>query len=116
VETCEALDQIEAIAAIDGIDGIFIGPADLSASMGHPGKPRHPEVDAAIDDSIRRIRRAGKAPGILMADAERARACIAQGAQFVAVAMDMLLLRNGADGTAAQWRDKAAAAGRSDSY
>ncbi len=116
VETREALAQIEAIAAIDGIDGIFIGPADLSASMGHPGQPRHPEVDAAIDDAIRRIRRAGKAPGILMADAERARACIAQGAQFVAVAMDLLVLRNGVDGIASQWRDQAAAGERSDSY
>lgn len=116
VETQEALTQIEAIAAVDGIDGIFIGPADLSASMGHAGNARHPQVDAAIDDAIVRIRRAGKAPGILMADAERARACIALGAQFVAVAMDLLVLRNGVDGIAAQWRQAQAGTGRSDGY
>ena len=116
VETQEALAQIEAIAAVDGIHGIFIGPADLSASMGHPGNPRHPEVDAAIDDAIGRIRRTGKAPGILMTDAERARACLELGAQFVAVAMDLLLLRNGADGVAAQWRANKPGAGRSENY
>ena len=54
--------------AIDGIDGVFIGPADLSASMGHVGNAAHPEVQAAIEDAILRIRKAGKAPGILTAD------------------------------------------------
>lgn len=105
VETKEALDQIEAIAALDGVDGIFIGPADLSASMGYPGQPRHPEVDAAINDAIRRIRKAGKAPGILMVDETRARECLALGAQFVAVSMDLILLRTAADGVAAKFKD-----------
>jgi 4-hydroxy-2-oxoheptanedioate aldolase len=104
VETAEALAQLEAIAAVDGVDGIFIGPADLSASMGHPGNAGHPEVRAAIDDAIRRIRAAGKAPGILMVDDARARECLALGAQFVAVGMDMILLRNAADGLAAAFR------------
>jgi 4-hydroxy-2-oxoheptanedioate aldolase len=98
------LVQLEAIAAVDGVDGIFIGPADLSASMGHPGNAGHPEVRAAIDDAIRRIRAAGKAPGILMVDDARARECLALGAQFVAVGMDMILLRNAADGLAAAFR------------
>lgn len=104
VETAEALAQLEAIAAVDGVDGIFIGPADLSASMGHPGNANHPEVRAAIDDAVRRIRAAGKAPGILMVDEARARECLALGAQFVAVGMDMILLRNAADGLAAAFR------------
>ena len=104
VETAEALAQLEAIAAVDGVDGIFIGPADLSASMGHPGNANHPEVRAAIDDAIHRIRAAGKAPGILMVDEARARECLALGAQFVAVGMDMILLRNAADGLAAAFR------------
>ena len=103
VETQEALAEIEAIAAIEGVDGIFIGPADLSASMGYPGQPRHPAVDAAINDAIRRIRAAGKAPGILMVDETRARECLALGAQFVAVAMDLILLRSAADGVAAKF-------------
>ena len=104
VETAEALARIEEIAAVDGVDGIFIGPADLSASMGHPGDAGHPEVRAAIDGAIRRIRAAGKAPGILMVDEARARECVALGAQFVAVGMDMILLRNAADGLAAAFR------------
>ena len=104
VETKEALAQIEAIAAVDGVDGIFIGPSDLSASMGHPGQPNHPEVRAAIDDAIRRIRVTGKAPGILQVNEERARECLALGAQFVAVALDMVLLREAADACAARFK------------
>ncbi len=104
VETQEALTQIEAIAAVDGVDGIFIGPSDLSASMGFPGQPNHPEVRAAIDDAIRRIRAAGKAPGILSVNEERARECLALGALFVAVALDMVLLREAADACAARFR------------
>ena len=103
VETAEALEQIEAIAAVEGVDGIFIGPADLSASMGFPGEANHPTVRAAIDDAIRRIRAAGKAPGILVVDEARARECLALGAQFVAVAMDLILLRTAADGVAAKF-------------
>jgi len=104
VETPQALDQIEAIAAVEGIDGIFIGPADLAASMGHPGDSGHPDVSAAIDAAIGRIRACNKAPGILMVDVERAERCLALGAQFVAVAIDLLLLRNGVDAMAARFK------------
>jgi len=65
VETASALAQLDEIAAVDGVDGVFIGPADLSASMGHLGNPGHPDVRAAIDHGIARILAAGKAPGIL---------------------------------------------------
>ena len=74
VETRAALEQVEAIAAVEGVDGVFIGPSDLSASMGHLGQPAHPEVRAAIDRAIRRDPGAGKAPGILCADEALARA------------------------------------------
>lgn len=107
VETAEALEQIEAIADIEGVDGIFIGPADLSASLGYPGQARHPVVDKAIDDAIRRIRACGKAPGILMVDAQRARECLDLGAQFVAVALDTVLLRDGLDAAATRFRGQA---------
>ena len=113
VETAEALEQIEAIAAIDGIDGIFIGPADLSASLGYPGQARHPAVNKTIDEAIRRIRACGKAPGILMVDEPRARECLELGAQFVAVALDTILLRDGLDAAAARFREKAPAAAKS---
>ena len=107
VETAEALGQIEAIAAIDGVDGIFIGPADLSASMGHPGHSSHPEVRAAVADAIRRIRACGKAPGILVTDDLWARECLDNGALFVAVGIDMLLLRQSADALALRFRPQA---------
>ena len=87
-------------------DGIFIGPADLSASLGYPGQARHPAVNRAIDDAIRRIRACGKAPGILMVDEPRARECLELGAQFVAVALDTVLLRDGLDGAAARFRGR----------
>jgi 4-hydroxy-2-oxoheptanedioate aldolase len=96
------------------VDGVFIGPADLSASLGHPGDPGHPEVRGAIDDAIRRIRAAGKAPGILMLDEARARECLALGALFVAVAMDLQILARGAEAAAARFqaRDKARRSGQ----
>jgi 4-hydroxy-2-oxoheptanedioate aldolase len=69
----EALANLDAIAATEGVDGVFIGPADLSAALGHVGNPMHPEVQAAIEDAIGRITRAGKAAGILTPDETLAR-------------------------------------------
>lgn len=103
VETGEALDNLEKIASVDGVDGVFIGPADLSASLGYPGQPFHPEVTRIINEAIGRIKACGKAPGILMVKEERARECLALGAQFVAVALDSVLLRESVDGMAARF-------------
>jgi len=108
-ETAEALTQIEAIASVDGIDGIFIGPSDLSASMGYPDQPNHPEVVRAINDAIGRIRACGKAPGILMVDERRARECLDLGALFVAVTLDTIVLRDGLDAIARRFRGSATA-------
>jgi 4-hydroxy-2-oxoheptanedioate aldolase len=107
VETGEALEQLDAILSVEGIDGVFIGPADLSASLGHPGDPGHPTVKRAIDDAIRRIRARRKAPGILMLDDARARECLDLGALFVAVAMDLQILARGAEAAASRFRDGA---------
>lgn len=94
-ETQAALAEIEAIAAVDGIDGIFIGPADLSASMGLAGQTGHPDVVAAVEDAIVRIRKAGKPAGILTADKAFARRCIELGTLFTAVDVDSnILIRN----------------------
>ena len=68
VETRAALGEIEGIASVEGVDGIFIGPSDLAADFGHLANPRHPEVQAAIADGCARIRAAGKAAGILTGD------------------------------------------------
>ena len=110
VETREALANLDAIAATDGVDGVFIGPADLSASMGHPGNATHPEVQAAIEDAIARILRAGKAPGILMRDEALVRRYLSLGALFVAVDTDTGLLTRGTSALAQQYKGGAVAA------
>jgi len=97
VETAAALAGIERIAAVEGVDGIFIGPADLAASLGHPGKLMHPAVVAAIEDAIRRIRACGKPAGILTPDAAFARHCMALGTTFTAIGSDGGLLARGVE-------------------
>ncbi len=92
VETQLGLDNLEAIAATEGVDGVFIGPADLSAGLGHLGDMAHPEVKKAIDGAIGRIRKAGKAPGILTAVEAEARHYLDIGCLFVAVGADVGLL------------------------
>ncbi len=92
VETRLGLDNLDAIAATDGVDGVFIGPADLSAGLGHLGDMAHPEVKKSIDDAIKRIRKAGKAPGILTAVEAEARHYLEIGCLFVAVGADVGLL------------------------
>jgi len=96
IETRVALENIESIAAVDGVDGIFIGPGDLSADLGFLGKPGHPEVTKTIDAAIARIRACGKPAGILTGDENLARHFIEQGCLFVAVGSDIGLLGKGA--------------------
>jgi len=110
VETVEALAQIDAIAAVEGVDGVFIGPSDLSASMGYLGEPAHPEVRAAIDAAIGHILAAGKAPGVLTVDEALARHYIDLGARFVAVGVDATLLARATRALAAAFRASPAAA------
>ena len=107
-ETVQAMQHLDAIAAAPGVDGVFIGPADLSASMGHPGNPGHPDVQAAIHDGIARILRAGKAPGILATTEAQARQWLAAGALFVAVGVDTMLLASAAQDLLARFRTGAA--------
>ena len=91
-ETTLALKNLRAIACVEGVDGVFFGPADLSASMGYRGQPNHPDVQKAILDGIATVRAAGKAAGILMADKAMAQTYLDAGAQFVAVGVDTTLL------------------------
>jgi len=92
VETRHALANLEAIAGTEGVDGVFIGPGDLSADMGFLGQPSHPEVVATIDDAIRRIKACGVAPGILTGDEALARHFINEGCLFTAVGADVSIL------------------------
>jgi len=91
-ETKRALENLDEICAIDGVDGVFVGPADLAASLGHRNNAGHPEVQAAIDDALRRIVASGKAAGILTSDVDAARRYIDMGCTFVAVGLDARLL------------------------
>ena len=94
IETQQAVDNVEAITAVDGIDGIFVGPSDLSASLGHFGNPKHPEVQAAIKHVFDVAKAQGKACGILAPIEADAHHYIDMGATFVAVGSDLSLLRN----------------------
>ncbi|HET9714872.1 MAG TPA: aldolase/citrate lyase family protein [Pseudolabrys sp.] len=100
VETRAALEQLEVIGKVEGVDGVFIGPADLAASLGHLGNPQHPEVQAAIEDAAGRLRAIGKPAGILTANEEEARKYMEWGYLFVAVGADVGLLARNADALA----------------
>jgi 4-hydroxy-2-oxoheptanedioate aldolase len=116
IETRQGLDNLDAIAATPGVDGVFIGPADLSADMGYLGQPTHPEVQAAIEQAIARIRAQGKAAGILMADEKLARRYIEQGAQFVAVGVDSTVLARSSEALAARFKSTSSAVDSSGVY
>ncbi len=104
VESRQGLENLDAIAATPGVDGVFIGPADLSADMGHLGDAQHPQVQGAIEDAVRRIRQAGRAAGILARGEEQGRKWLEAGCLFVAVGVDASLLAQAADGLAAKFR------------
>ncbi|MDH2237798.1 4-hydroxy-2-oxoheptanedioate aldolase [Pigmentiphaga sp. GD03639] len=104
VESKAALANLEAIAATEGVDGVFFGPSDLSASMGFIGRPGEPEVQRAIADGIAAVRAAGKAAGILSADPVLARRYLEMGARFVAVGVDITLLAQAARRLAAGFK------------
>ena len=97
-ETVTAVNNLKAIAETEGVDGVFFGPADLSASMGYRGQPGHPEVQKVILDGIATVRAAGKAAGILATDPALAQQYLDAGALFVAVGVDTTLLVKAASG------------------
>ncbi len=118
-ETVTALSNLEAICAVDGVDGVFIGPADLAASMGHRGKPGHPEVQAAIESAMRKIIASGKAAGTLTSDPVLAHHYLELGCTFVATGVDVLLYASAARRLSALFRDTPAgtpAGGHSAAY
>jgi 4-hydroxy-2-oxoheptanedioate aldolase len=92
IESREGLDNLDAIASTDGIDGVFIGPADLAAGLGHLGDIGHAEVQSAIKDAIARIKAAGKPAGILATDEASTRRYMEWGTTFTAVGVDVMIL------------------------
>lgn len=107
-ETVTALNNLEAICAVDGVDGVFIGPADLAASMGHRGNPGHPQVQAAMEQAMRAIVQSGKAAGTLTSDAALARRYLDLGCTFVATGVDVLLYASAARTLAASFLETSA--------
>jgi 4-hydroxy-2-oxoheptanedioate aldolase len=116
VETRLGLENLEKIAAIEGVDGVFLGAADLSASLGHIGQPQHAEVVAAMEKAIRGILASGKAPGLLATDESVASTYLAQGARFVAVGVDVLLLAQATQELARRFKPGAAVGKATSSY
>jgi len=92
VESVRGLDNLERICGVEGVDGVFFGPADLSASMGLLGRSTEPQVQAAVDEGIRLVSARGKAAGVLTTDRALAQKHLGLGALFVAVGVDTSLL------------------------
>ena len=103
VESEQALRQLPAIAAVDGVDGVFIGPADLAASLGHLGRPDHPEVAGAIERAIVAVTEAGKAAGVNAFAEADARRFLDLGCRFVLVGADVTLLARGSEELAVRY-------------
>ena len=104
IETLRGLENLKEIAAVPGVDGLFIGPADLSAAMGHLGDMTHPDVLAASERSIADIRGAGKAAGVLMGDEALVRRYLELGCSFVAVGADAVLFAQAVDRLATKFK------------
>ncbi|MGD9294732.1 MAG: HpcH/HpaI aldolase/citrate lyase family protein [Roseobacter sp.] len=106
VETKKGLDNLDDILAVEGVDGVFIGPADLSASLGYLGQTMHPDMQKTILAALKRISASGKAAGILTTDDGMIRSSLDAGARFVAVGMDIALLLDNAKATARRWTER----------
>ncbi len=115
VESRTALENLDAILEVDGIDGVFIGPADLSASLGYPDDAGHPDVQRVIEQSIRRIRAAGKAAGFLAVDPAMAEmSCL--GGQLCRRRVDTMLYTQALDRRLAMFKSASAQPQEKTSY
>ena len=104
IETQQGLDNLEAIAAVPGIDGLFIGPGDLSADVGYLGDQGNPVIVELIEKTIGRITATGKPAGILTGDETLARRYMAAGCTFTAVGIDTGLLARATEAIAKKYK------------
>jgi 2-keto-3-deoxy-L-rhamnonate aldolase RhmA len=91
IETVEAVEAVDALCSVEGVDVLFVGPADLSQSLGFPGEPSHPAVVEAIDHVAAAVTRSEKAFGIFAGSVEDARRGLDLGATLVATSVESLL-------------------------
>lgn len=103
IESTTAVEAVEAILAVDGVDAIFVGPADLAASMGVLGQQEHPRVRAAVEHCLSAAQKAGKPAGVNAFNPATARHYLDKGASFVLVGADVALLARGSESLAAQF-------------
>ncbi len=96
VESVKGIENLDDILRVEGVDGVFIGPADLAASMGYLGQPENPEVKATIENALKKIRQAEKIAGIMAVVKRNADHYATHGANMIATAIDTLLLANAA--------------------
>lgn len=106
VESRAGLAALDGILAIEGVDGVFIGPADLAADMGHAGNAAHPEVRAAVLGAIGAIRAAGRIAGVLALDDGFIAECRAAGANFLGVGVDVISFTGALRALAARHRSE----------
>lgn len=104
IESRSGVDQVERIAAVEGVDGLFIGPNDLSATLGHFGNAQHPEVQEAILHVVKSAQAHGKASGILAPLESDARRYLELGMRFVAVGADVGLLKSSSHALSARFK------------
>lgn len=103
IETAEGVEAAAEIAVVDGIDGVFVGPSDLAASMGLLGQQTHPEVTAAVLRAFAAVKGAGLPVGVNAFDPAAARSYVEAGADFLLVGADVALLARGSEALAARW-------------
>lgn len=103
VETAAGAEAAAEIAAVEGVDGVFVGPSDLSASMGLLGQQSHPDVVAAVRNTFQAVTAAGKPVGVNAFDPEVASSYAEEGAQFILVGADVALLARGSESLARDW-------------
>jgi 4-hydroxy-2-oxoheptanedioate aldolase len=103
IETADAVANAAEIAAVDGVDALFVGPSDLSASMGLIGQQTHPDVLAAVHQAFAAAHQAGKPVGVNAFDPARAASYLDEGADFILVGADVTLIARGSEALAARW-------------
>ncbi|MFB9950620.1 4-hydroxy-2-oxoheptanedioate aldolase [Rhizobium puerariae] len=112
IESRAGLEALDGIASVDGVDGVFIGPADLAADMGYLGRPGAPEVQAEVEKALLKIQSYGKAAGILIGDLALAKRYVELGATFVAIGNDVTLFANATTKLLADFKAAKAASGQ----
>ena len=104
IESVAGLEALDDIAAVDGVDGVFVGPADLAAALGYLGQPGHPVVVEAVEQALTKIAASGKAAGVFCGDPAQAARYRELGASFMLIGADSIMLRNAAQAQVARFR------------